>query len=210
MAYTLNGSSQWISGTSLADLDSGSGTIFVLCRTTAATAGQRVISFTSASNNFCLNITGTANQIYAGWTSGTVSLPAGATSQYSYGSSLLNIWCAVAATWSGGVRGVTYVNGVLASENIPVGIAANATNTYQIGRRSSGNYLTGGVAEYAFFNRSLTAGEMAGITKGPFSPKYFRPTVYIPLIGNVNDLRGTATASLNGSPSLGSHPRIFV
>lgn len=209
MAYLLNGANQSFSANSaIADLDGSSGTILITFRTSASVAAQRVLSFCSAANNFCVNVSGTGNTAMGGWSAGTTNLPSGTLTQYAPGGSVVGVWFTLAASWSSGARGATYINGN-AGTSLTTSIAANAANNYQFGQRSSGNFLTGEIAQYAFYDRALTNEEMRAVTASPFAGRSLRPRVFIPFIRETIDFCGRATVTPVNAPVVSTHPRIF-
>jgi hypothetical protein len=72
--------------------------------------------------------------------------------------------------------------------------------------RSTWGIGTGGYAECGIWHDTLTAAEVASLAKG-FSPDQVRPSklvLYMPMVNEFQDLRGTAMTNTNSTAA--AHP----
>lgn len=106
-----------------------------------------------------------------------------------------------------GATGACYVDGIRAADTWPASYGVASTGTYTLGSRNNLNYLGGRLAEYAFFARSMSDAELAGLTLGQVSAARLRPHIYIPMVRDLRDLCGRATLTPNNSPTVAPHPR---
>ena len=98
----------------------------------------------------------------AGWNFRTYNTNAGnAAVNLTGGTPMADTWSHVAGVWDG-TRGYLYVDGVLTQTSPETNFVANPDSAFTIGSRSDNNFRWGGtVSDVAFYNRALTALEIA-------------------------------------------------
>lgn len=116
-------------------------TIFAVSKLTLAGASNRMI--------FSKNGGAGEHTLYYG--SQLLSMYAG--SIVTGGSSLLNAWDVLTATWNGGSSS-GWVNGGTAA--ITGNVGSQATTTYRIGSNTSSAFLTGDIAEIIYYSGALS------------------------------------------------------
>ena len=127
-------------------------TVSAWVRTTNASAFQTVINQGSTTNQFLL---------YWGTTSWVMRGAGGL--EATFGSLTAGVWTHVAAVWNGGI-GTGYLQGVFSGSGAISQAAANLTTNLYLGTYAAGagNFpWTGQMGEIVFYNRALTAGEIA-------------------------------------------------
>ncbi|HEC66920.1 MAG TPA: LamG domain-containing protein [bacterium] len=125
-------------------------------------------------------------------------------------------WQNVVVTYDGSnVR--FYLNGVADGAPAETGsLPTSGTYDFQVGTRSNSGTsvdFDGFIAEVAYWERVLTAGEAAGLGKG-FSPEFYPKDlrVYTHIFGRESpepSLVG-ASGTIGGTPSYVDHPRIII
>ena len=102
--------------------------------------------------------------------------------------------------------------GASTSSKVPVGL-----DTTRIGvrtRSSTGDFMSGDLAEVAIWSISLTDADILSLAKGA-SPLMVRPdslVSYWPIWGDAspeNDIVGSFNMTVNGTPTKSVHPRIY-
>lgn len=120
----------------------------------------------------------------------------------------------VVATFDGSrtPKVIAYVNGVgqtLGGSQPPNTTIGSGMNQFQIGRDSPYS-LTGVVAEFALYNRVITAAEAAQHAAGYSCKAFPRGLIfYAPLIRDVQDIAGGLTGTITGT-TVSDHPRIYA
>ena len=129
-------------------------------------------------------------------------------------------WHHIAITYNGGATTndpIIYKDGVsqtITERVAPTGTLQLPTGSGWIGSDDgTGEFFDGRLAEFAIWNRILTAGEIAALGKG-FSP-LTNPVglvLYLPLIGTASpeiELIGGSNLTLTNAPTNIAHPRII-
>ena len=214
MAYTFNGSTQYLSsltGDLFADLP-----ITMACwfKTSNNTLNQGLL-------NICDNATGgqgirmNAQGAVAGdpiriLTVGTAATAVDTTAGFS-----VNTWTHACGVFASATSRTAYINGGNSATNT-VSSTATGENRLFMGviRAASAfsNYLNGHLAEVGVWNAALTAAEVASLASG-VSPRLIRPeslTVYAPLIRELADTMGSVTITNNGTATVSDHTRIYA
>jgi hypothetical protein len=126
-----------------------------------------------------------------------------------------NTWHHVCGVFSSNTSRTIYLDG-----------AGSATNTTSLtptlidivtlaAARKSGfvdNYLNGSLAEVAIWSAGLTEPEVKSLSAG-MSPKLVRPqslVLYVPLIRSPQDQKAALAFTTEGSPTVASHPRVYL
>ena len=131
----------------------------------------------------------------------------------------LNEWHHILVTYDGGATTndpVIYVDGVsvtVTETSGPTLTIDTNTDKYVIGNRGDGSTANrawdGFIAEFAIWNRILTAAEAAGIGGDGFAPIFYPASLvsYLPLVRELNDYKN-AVATVTGAVVV-AHPRII-
>jgi hypothetical protein len=106
-----------------------------------------------------------------------------------------------------------WVDGVSAGTATNARTWGNADIPYRIARAQDAFWVSyiGDIAEFAAWSSALTADEAASLSRG-FSPRLIRPTAlvsYMPLIREVQDLRGVNGAPTLSGTTVAAHPRVI-
>lgn len=114
-----------------------------------------------------------------------------------------------ASTWNIYVNGVSEATGT----NNPFSLDSNSDTVIGARKNSSGAYdanFDGLMAEMAFWDRELSAGEVAGLAKG-YSPLFYRRglIMYKPLIRDTTELIDTGGTWVVDGTVAANHPRII-
>jgi hypothetical protein len=168
---TLVNSPTWIGGKfGKALLFNGNDT-YVTIPTTGASSTAGTISFwayattTQTSGGYLLNTTGTSQRIYFNYqSSNNISLLLGSTAvTIGSGPAPLGKWHHVVGQWSG-TTGTLYVDGVLIA-NTTFTALSSVLNPMYVGSFSGAQGFKGIIDDVRFYNRVLTASEIATIYK---------------------------------------------
>ena len=126
----------------------------------------------------------------------------------------LSAWHHIAAIERSATDREVYYDGSSVGTNTTSRSPAGA-DRISIGRDGSSSpaaYMDGLIAEVGIWNIALNTSEIAALAKG-FAPPLVRPTslvFYLPCIVDTDkDLRGGLSLTPSGSPTVGSHARIF-
>lgn len=202
MAYTFNGTDQYLSAAYPGVSGGAARTIAFWFRTTANNVRQFVfacggdtsyarlaLEFGDSGSPFSLNVYSTA---YNGTT-----VP------------VINTWYHIAITYDGSVLKL-FVNGTQEISQT-VSLTTSTTN-FNIGRFYGASlYFGGQLAEFAKWEVALSAGEITALAAG-FSPAVVRNDsleFHAPLIRELHELREAATITNNNSAGIADHPRII-
>lgn len=219
MAYSFNGTSQYINGSS-SPVSNMPLTIACWMKPTSVSAGvfQMIIQINLNSqpttttgayrlllptNNTILRCSQVTNGTAANSDSASNSLSA-------------NTWAHCAGVFSSTTSRTGYVNGVASTTNT-TSLSAPTVGTINIGaaiinNSSASTYLSGNIAEIGVWSVALTAAEIASLSKG-LSCRNIQPqslVFYAPLIRDLNDIaRGITISNINSS-TVSDHPRIYL
>ena len=162
------------------------------------------IEFDDALNGFVF---------YAGWTT--------AAGAWYIAKPATGAWTHLAITYNWGATTndpVIYINGVsqsITEDTAPSGTKVNTSTTFAIGGVSgdSAGDWDGRIAEFAFWNRVLTAAEISSLGADAFSPLFYPSGLvfYTPLIGRSStesDLMKGIAGTVTGAVVI-AHPRII-
>ncbi len=209
MAYSLNGSTQSISGAS-APATAAPLTLALWSNVTSLTVDGMFLSLGA----------GAGTHFFGLWSEGTTAgdpisaaLNGGSSAGSFSGSQTANTWQHVCGVYTSATARTGYYNGVAGTANTanqtPSGISVMGIG---VRRRSTDDFrLPGSVGEVAIWNAALEAEEVAALAKG-FKPQRIRPqslVFYAPLIRNLIDIdRGLALTNNNGA-TVANHPRVY-
>lgn len=187
-------------------------TVFVKFNVTALdTTARRFHEWNSGTLIDSSLITDTVIQYNAGWDSTSGS--------WTIATTTTGAWHDLVITYNGGATTndpVFYLDGATPAVTeiaTPVGNLQTGNQTLFIGNRQDGTRCFNGLeAEYARWNRILSAGEIALLSKG-YAPRFIRSglVLYSPLIGRASpepDLFGGKTGTVTGAVAA-NHPRII-
>lgn len=209
MAYSFNGTSQYISG--------GSAPVSVTPLTMAAFVRRE----DGNVNTFvCVENADNSDGFKQGFFSNTVfgmaiSANNGAFSQSPASSFPLSTTIHAATVFVSSTSRTTYADGASGSVN-----AASRTpgtlDRFKIAAQGStggsvGGFWNGLVSEVALWSVALTAAEVVSLSKG-FRPYRVRPqslVLYAPLVRNLQDLSRAITLTNNNSATVANHPRVY-
>jgi hypothetical protein len=124
-----------------------------------------------------------------------------------------------ANTWASGVGQFNTTTNRLAYLNAVAGTTSTAErivtfNQLQIGADTSTTRnipYNGDLADVAVWDVALTDAEIVSLAKG-FKPYRIRPQslrTYVPLIRNLQDVRGVVSLTANNGPTVADHPRVY-
>lgn len=128
-------------------------------------------------------------------------------------ASVTDTWQHAAGVFASATSRAAYLNGGNKGTSATSRVPAVLGETF-IGRGSSGGafYMEGMIAEVGIWNVALTDADVASLAKG-YSPLLIRPeglVTYVPLIrDNDKDLIGGLSFSVNGTPEVSTHTRVF-
>lgn len=214
MAYSFNGSTQYLSaltGDLFADLP-----ITLACwfRTSSNTANQGLLSVVDNATGV-QGVRLTAQGAVAGdpvriLALGSATATADTTTGYA-----INTWTHACGVFASATSRTVYINGGSAGTNT-TSVTATGENRLFMGAIRSGasfiQYLSGSIAEVGVWNAALTAAEVQSLAAGA-SPRLIRPeslTVYAPLIRELADTMGSVTITNNGTATVSDHTRIYA
>lgn len=213
MAYSFNGSSQYLSFNSC-PVAAYPCTLACWFRTTSVTANQALVSLCVASSGgvLLLNaagaVAGDPIRAAATNTSGATIVSADTTTPY-----VANRWTHAAATFETGTI-AAWVDGAGATTNST--LPTPAVTATAIGARLANNavqgYTAGQIAEVGMWSAALTAAEIASLSLG-ISCSLVRPqslVFFAPLIRNLTDESRGLTITNNGGSTVSVHPRIYL
>lgn len=104
-----------------------------------------------------------------------------------------------------------YLNGANAITDT-TSLTTSGLNETRIALNFSSGYYNGKIAEVGVWSTNLTSDEVASLGKG-VSPILVRPqslVLYMPLIRSTIDLVGRRSFTVNGTPAVFTHPRIYL
>jgi hypothetical protein len=122
------------------------------------------------------------------------------------------VWCHAAAVFASSTSRTAYLNGAAGTTNTTSNTPSGVSRT-DIGG-STGNSMSGQLAEIGVWSVALEASEIAALAAGA-CPLLVRPdslVSYWPLMGRYSpeiDVVGGLDLTLNASPAYADHPRIF-
>lgn len=213
MAYTFNGSSQYLTTTTtpvaVAPL-----TMACWFNSTSSTTSQNLIQVCSAAGNdsFRLLIAGAvaAKPVRVATTD---SVPTQITADTTAGYTT-NTWTHACGVFASTTSRTAYINGGNSGAN------TTSVNPQNVDRIRSGatinnstisQYFAGQIAEVAIWNAALSAAEVLSLSQRA-SPLLIRPqslVFYAPNVSNLTDLIGARTITNNGTATVSAHPRIY-
>lgn len=133
------------------------------------------------------------------------------------GTASLNTWGHLAGVISAANSRIAYWNGTAGSTNTTNITGLTTFNRIVIGARpeglsnTMGEFASGSIAEVGIWNVALTAAEIASLADGMTCAK-IRPqslVFYVPLIRNLQDVRGGLTITNNNTATVANHSRIY-
>ncbi|NBW15651.1 MAG: LamG domain-containing protein [Caulobacteraceae bacterium] len=219
MAYTFNGSTQYLSNNS-SPLGNRPTTYTMACWVNGAAQDGRFIFClgNSTTNNpvICIGTGATAasqNTSYARFfarsnnTSGTGEI------NLSGGPVLDSKWHHIAITWDNS-EGKLYVDGTRVANGGSMGTPQDL-NRIAIGavlRSTAAGYFNGNIAECGMWNATANSSEIASLATGMTCDKV-RPqslVFYAHLVRELQDMRGGLTITNNSSATVANHPRVYA
>lgn len=213
MAYTFNGSSQYLS-ISTAAVAAAPLTLACWFNSTSIAVNQGLINVSSASGdqNFRLSAQGavTGDPVRAQALNVSANGLADTTTGY-----LANTWTHACGVFTSATSRTAYINGGSAGTDT-VSVTPPSIDRMFIGVTRNGsaftNYTAGQIAEVGIWNVALTTAEIASLAKA-VSPALIRPAslvFYAPLVREFTDLRGARVFTNNGTATVSAHPRIYM
>jgi len=143
----------------------------------------------------------------------TATSNAGAGAQVSTGPTITsNVWSSGVGRFSATNSRLSYLDGSAGTVN-----TGNATVTFNqlliaaTTNTSRTNHFNGDLADIAVWDVALTDDEIVSLAKG-FKPYRIRPQslrTYVPLIRNVQDVRGVVSLTATNGPTVANHPRVY-
>lgn len=217
MAYSFNGTNQFLSASSPITLGSVTTTpsTFSMSAWIYPTGGQNtrrgILSVYRTNNNGRCSIVLGANNLAIAYVNGAVS----ATRIHSSVSSVsLNNWHHVIGIFSASLSPTIYLNGVIGTltTNNTLGLQTGDSN-FGIGlERASTSWFNGLIADVAIWNtNTINSNEIISLSKG-ISASKIRPQsliFYAPLIRDLSDCKANRTITNNNSATVADHPRIY-
>jgi len=208
MAYSFNGTSQYLSSTTT-PVTAPPFTISALVNPSSVAAAGIVVAISNATNSDRHNLA-----IIAGGTitaSSTVNnISASSTSTTTIAT---NTWSNMVGVYRTTANRQGYLNGVAIPQNTQT--SAPVVGRMQIGVRFiTGNnaYFSGRLAEVGIWSAGLTEEEITALSLG-ISPSLIRPqslAFYAPLLRNLVDLRGNRSLTNTNTATVSVHPRIYL
>ena len=211
MAYSLNGSNQYLSANAPVNGTAKPFTLACWFNSTTTTANQYLVTLCPASGNaWGISAHGAVagDPIIALHTS---TLEAKTTTGYS-----ANTWTHACGVFSAATSRTAHINA--GSSNTTTGAegsALAATNIIIGSIRFNGafsQYLNGLIAEVGVWNAALTADEIASLADGMTCDKV-RPqslVFYAPLVRDLVDVKGGLTITNNNTATVANHPRVYA
>jgi len=219
MAYTFNGSTQYLSNDS-SPLGNRPAAYTMACWVNGAAQTAKLLFClgSSSTNNpvICIGsggVDGTTNGAQARFiarsnnTSGTGEINLGG------GTAFDSTWHHIAITWDDST-GRLYVDGTEVSNGGSMGTPQDL-NRIAIGailRASPLGYFNGSMAECGIWNATATDDEIASLAKGMTCDKV-RPqslVFYAPLVRDLQDVRGGLTITNTHTATVANHPRVYA
>jgi hypothetical protein len=211
MAYSLNGSTQYLSATAPIDGLTKPFTLACWFNSTTVTANQYLVTLCPA-NGSAWGISahgGLANDPLLAIQTGSNSFST--TSAYS-----ANTWTHACGVFNSITSRTAYKDAVAGSTATGTEQFVTAATQVIIGSvRAGGNfsqYLNGLIAEVGIWNAALTANEIASLAKGMTCDKV-RPqslVFYAPLVRELQDVKGGLTITNNNTATVANHPRVYA
>ena len=226
MAYTFNGSNQYLSATAspLGTGQLGDHTIafwvqaaaqngvwlFSISRSTETTGFNNpavgVLSTTAGRVNYFLRANSSGNAL--AWATGV----SGASGPVAFNSS----WNHVAVRLSG-TTASTWINGALGEQSttgleVPTTTGLNRLGIAALVRGNVAAYAAATVAEVGVWSAAITDEEIASLARA-VSPALVRPqslAFFAPLIRDVRDIRAGLAITNNNSATVADHPRVYA
>jgi hypothetical protein len=137
----------------------------------------------------------------------------GAGNQTALGSAVpSNDWSSGVAQYSATNNRRPYIDGSAGTAN-----TGSATVTFDqllisaTTNTTATNNFDGKLADIAVWDVALTDAEIVSLAKG-FKPYRIRPQslrTYVPLIRNLQDVRGVVSLTANNGPTVADHPRVY-
>jgi hypothetical protein len=214
MAYTFDGSTEWLGDSSPPITAVGANGFTVLCkfkpRATAVQSGLWSITDISATNHyFNINVLAASDKVRTGTRGGGTQA-----SSDSTGTVNIGVWNTVGGVWRTTADRSAYLNGTLETPETTSVTPANLDTFTLGGFRISGNtgYTDGEAAEFCIWDDSLTEEEMDAFDAG-LSPFHIRPSAlisYVPVIGDAGSSIDLITGNVlteTGTPVKAEHSR---
>lgn len=217
MAYTLDGSTEWLGHSNPVITAVGANGFTVLCkfkpRATGVQSGLWAITDISATNHyFNINVLGASDKVRTGTRGGGTQA-----SSDSAGTVNIGAWNTVGGVWTSITSRAAYLNGTLEAPNT-TSITPTNLDTYTCGGfRISGltGYTDGEVADFCLWNEALSEEEMDAYDAG-VAPYLIRPEAlvsWLPVYGTGSDSVDLITGDTyteQGTPVAAEHPPILL
>ena len=219
MAYTFNGSTQYLSNNS-SPLGNRPTAYTMACWVNGAAQDSKLF--------FCLGNSTTNNPVICIGTGATPASQNTAHARFfarsnntsglgeinlSAGTAFDSTWHHVAGTWDNSTARL-YVDGSEVASGGSMGTPQNL-DRLAIGavlRASAATHLNGSMAECGMWNATATAAEIASLAKGMTCDKV-RPqslVFYAPLVRDLIDYKGGLTITNNNTATVANHPRVYA
>ena len=212
MAFTLNGSTQYLSAS--APANGSPMTIAAWCNPRIVQSGVPVsVGVGSGSHRNQLQVVNGGVGVLAVQLAAVGGL--GTFTQPTTDTSASGKWLHGAAVFTSATSRTPYLNGAAGTTNTADVGTQNTFNATTIGARWSttlGLYFDGDIAEVGVWNVALTAAEIASLAKG-FTCDRVRPqslVFYAPLIRDLVDVRGGLAITNNNTATVANHPRVYA
>jgi len=123
-----------------------------------------------------------------------------------------NVWSSGVGRYSATNSRLSYLDGSAGTVN-----TSNATVTFNqlliaaTTQTNPTNHFNGDLADIAVWDVALTDDEIVSLAKG-FKPYRIRPQslrTYVPLIRNIQDIRGVVSLTATNGPTVANHPRVY-
>lgn len=208
MAYSFNGSSQYLSSTTT-PISGPPFTVSAWCYPTSTVNASVILAIT--------NETTVARHNMAILAGGTItvssSIPGTFGASTTTAQIATNSWSNTVGVWTSASSRQAWLNGVAATANTTS--VSPTVARMQIGARlipTAELYFPGQIAEVGIWSAALQSAEILALYRG-ISPKLIRPqslVFYAPLIRDLIDIRQGRAITNNDSASVIIHPRIYV
>jgi hypothetical protein len=208
MAYDFNGTNQYLR---TASCPVSAIPITIACNTRGNATGALYpyVVVSDGANLSRLNVAAAADGTFGNNhidASGTVQGGTGGT--YS-----ANTWIHLCGVFTSVSSRSLYVNGSFINTNTNTVGSSNSYTRITIGGNHIQTFFTNGnIAEVGVWNVSLTAEEIASLSKG-FACSSVRPqslVFYAPLVRDLIDAKGGLTITNNNTATVANHPRVYA
>ena len=201
MAYSLNGSNQYLSTTTAPATAFPCTIAFWFNKDSTATKNGVFIRNSAGGSLVGIYFT-TAVRAY---TQGTVIADVAATANYSSGT-----WHHACAVFASTTSRTIYMDAANSATNTTSSVVTGL-NQFWIGTAAGSTNFDGDMAEVGVWTTNLNVDEITSLAKG-MPCNSVRPSslsFYAPLVRDLIDIRGGVTITNNNTATVAAHPRIY-